>query len=39
MVQEKYREETACDMRHPYRIIIIIIIIIIIMLLLLFIII
>ena len=23
LVQEKYREEKACDMRHPYRIIII----------------
>ena len=31
LVQEKYREEMACDRRHPYRIIIIIIIIIIIM--------
>ena len=30
LVQEKYREEKACDKRHPYRIIIIIIIIIII---------
>jgi len=29
LVQEKYREEKACDKRHPYRIIIIIIIIII----------
>ena len=28
LVQEKYREEMACDKRHPYRIIIIIIIII-----------
>jgi hypothetical protein len=28
LVQEKYREEKACDKRHPYRIIIIIIIII-----------
>jgi len=28
LVQEKYREEKACDRRHPYRIIIIIIIII-----------
>jgi len=28
LVQEKYREEQACDKRHPYRIIIIIIIII-----------
>jgi hypothetical protein len=27
LVQEKYREEKACDKRHPYRIIIIIIII------------
>ena len=26
LVQEKYREEKACDKRHPYRIIIIIII-------------
>ena len=25
LVQEKYREEKACDKRHPYRIIIIII--------------
>jgi hypothetical protein len=31
LVQEKYREEKACDKRHPYLIIIIIIIIIIIM--------
>jgi len=30
LVQEKYREEKACDMRQSYRIIIIIIIIIII---------
>jgi len=30
LVQEKYKEEKACDRRHPYRIIIIIIIIIII---------
>jgi hypothetical protein len=30
MVQEKYREEKACDKRHPYRIIMIVIIIIII---------
>jgi len=30
LVQEKYREEKACDKRHPYRIIIIIIIVIII---------
>jgi len=30
LVQEKYREEKACDKRHPYRIIIIIITIIII---------
>jgi len=29
LVQEKYREEKACERRHPYRIIIIIIIIII----------
>jgi len=29
LVQEKYREEKACDKRHQYRIIIIIIIIII----------
>jgi len=29
LVQGKYREERACDKRHPYRIIIIIIIIII----------
>jgi len=29
LVQQKYREEKACDKRHPYRIIIIIIIIII----------
>jgi hypothetical protein len=29
LVQEKYREEKACDKRHPYPIIIIIIIIII----------
>jgi hypothetical protein len=29
LVQEKYREEKACDKRHPYRIIIIMIIIII----------
>jgi len=28
LVQEKYREEKACDKRQPYRIIIIIIIII-----------
>jgi len=28
LVQEKYREERACDRRHPYRIITIIIIII-----------
>jgi uncharacterized integral membrane protein len=28
LVQEKYREEKACDKRHPYSIIIIIIIII-----------
>ena len=33
LVQEKYKEEKACDKRHPYLIIIIIIIIIIIMLL------
>jgi len=31
LVQEKYQEEKACDMRHPYHIIIIIIIIIIIL--------
>jgi len=30
LVQEKYREEKACDRRHPHRTIIIIIIIIII---------
>jgi len=28
LVHEKYREEKACDRRHPYRIIIIVIIII-----------
>jgi hypothetical protein len=33
LVQQKYREEKACDKKHPYRIIIIIIIIIIIKLL------
>jgi len=34
LVQEKYREEKACDRRHPYRIIIIIIVIIIIIIIL-----